>query len=272
VQCYQEGMLTLNRLAKYGILVLFFCISSLILMASSEEYTESKAVFDDQGTSFWSVYRNGTGTLSVAISNDTSIKQSGESSLKQVIAKGSYYTVGFYHIYEPTADWSAYYGLSFWVYGSNSKGYVSFVVFDKSGEDYLYIIRDDFSGWKQFTLDFSTCFKTGDVNLTSIFALEFAFSDPAPKQIYVDNLLLLGSTTEWHFPIFPWDEPSVSVAPTPVITPVPTQDADPTPTPEAPVESVWSLSIVLIVIAGVFFAVVVSLLILVRKNKKPNFS
>ena len=173
-----------------AIVLLGLVASSFILTAFADT-----TLFDDQGTNFWSVYNGGSGSIVATITTETSVVHSGSSSLKQVISPGTYGIVGFCHIFSPPVVWSTYSGVSFWLYGSNSGWWINFVIFDKNANDYLDMIQDNFNGWKQFTLNFADAFSSGNVDLANIYAVEFAFGNPAPAQLYVDQMVLIGGSS-----------------------------------------------------------------------------
>lgn len=194
-------------------IVLISLIASSCIVAAYADTT----LFDNQGTGYWTVYNGGSGGLKATISTSTSVVHSGaSSSLELSISPGASSVVGFYHVFSPTVDWSSYGSITFWLYGQNSGGYVYFVVFDKTDTYYLDILQDNFVGWKQFTLNFTTCFSSGTVDLSNIYAIEFAFGEPAPSTLYLDQMVLVTSSS-----------PSASPSP----SPAPSSSASPSQTP-----------------------------------------
>lgn len=197
--------------------------SSLILTAFADT-----TIFDNQGAAYWTVYNNGeSGMLAASINTSNSVVHSGaSSSLELMISSGANAVVGFYHVYSPTVDWSSYSGISFWLYGSNSNGYIYFVVFDKNYHYYLDIIKDNFVGWQQFTLDFATVFASGSVDLSNIYAMEFSFGNPAPSTLYLDQIVLTGGPSAT-----PSASPSTSPTSSPTTSPTVSPNSSPTPAP-----------------------------------------
>ena len=59
-------------------------------------------------------------------------------------------------------DWTAYDGISFWLYGNNTGGVVQLDLFDNrnttqpgdTAERWYYRLTDDYTGWQQFTIPF----------------------------------------------------------------------------------------------------------------------
>ncbi len=206
--------------------------SSFVFLAFADT-----TLFNDQGVSNWAVYNGGSGKLSATISTSTTIVHSGaSSSLELSIVSGTSGVVGFYHTFDPLAVWSSYTGLSFWLYGSNSGGYIYFVLFDKTGNYYLVIILDNFAGWKQFTLNFATGLSSGTVNLANIYAMEFSFGNPAPSMLYLDQIVLIGGSSTTSTPTAsPTPSPTTSATTSPIASPSPTSSTSsstPTPTPK----------------------------------------
>ena len=52
----------------------------------------------------------------------------------------------------PTQTWSAYDGVSFWMYGSNSGVSMRFTLTDDGGEGFEAVFTDDVAGWKLVSL------------------------------------------------------------------------------------------------------------------------
>ena len=199
--------------------------SAFALTIASVQGVSPVVIFDDQGTAFWSAFNNGTGSLGITVANETSIVQTGVSSLKAVITSGSYQDVAFYHIYSPTADWSAYNVISFWLHGSNSGQYITLLFFGPTTSDYsATLIRDNFVGWQNYAFDLNAnitypgyFFKVGNPDLSKVAGIQFAFT--AAGTVYIDRMILDIAPTP---------------TPTPTITPTPVPTATPTPVPPTP--------------------------------------
>ena len=180
--------------------------------------------FDADGAAIgfvtWGDEWNGT---TVALSNpvvsDTDplavSSQVGDNSLLQVdlnvVSWG-----GLTHAFEDAAvetwapqDWSAYEGISFWLYGSNSGTGLFFEIKENrnpgsTGDDaeiWTYPFTDDFDGWKQFTIPFDafTRKEIGNGAPNDGFTLEevhgWAFGalpTAGPAVYYLDNVGLYG--------------------------------------------------------------------------------
>jgi beta-glucanase (GH16 family) len=123
---------------------------------------------------------------------------------------------GFVHNFENATatewvpqDWSAYEGLSFWLYGNNS-GTTMFVdVLDNrnpgstrdDAERWSIDIPDNFSGWQQIQIPFASMHRkeigNGAPNdgfgLTEVYGWALGtITTPAPQTYYVDNAMLYG--------------------------------------------------------------------------------
>jgi len=134
--------------------------------------------------------------------------------LKMDLSVVSY--AGFVHCFENAAvntwvpqDWSAYAGLSFWLYGNNS-GTTMFVdVLDNrnpgstrdDAERWSIDVLDNFSGWKEIKLPFASMHRkeigNGAPNdgfgLTEVHGWALGtITTPAPQTYYVDNAMVYG--------------------------------------------------------------------------------
>ncbi|MEP6895496.1 MAG: family 16 glycosylhydrolase, partial [Chloroflexota bacterium] len=132
--------------------------------------------------------------------------------LKMDLSVVSY--AGFVHNFENantwvSQDWSAYEGLSFWLYGNNS-GTTMFVdVLDNrnpgsikdDAERWSIDIKDDFSGWKEIKIPFANMHRkeigNGAPNdgfgLTEVYGWALGtITTPAPQTYYVDNAIVYG--------------------------------------------------------------------------------
>ncbi len=134
--------------------------------------------------------------------------------LKMDLSVVSY--AGFVHNFENSTvnawvpqDWSAYEGLSFWLYGNNS-GTTMFVdVLDNrnpgsikdDAERWSIDIPDNFSGWKEIKIPFESMHRkeigNGAPNdgfgLTEVFGWALGtITTPAPQTYYIDNVMVYG--------------------------------------------------------------------------------
>ena len=226
--------LSSKRYFNIGFFVLSaLCVSGLFWSA----FASNSVLFDDQGTAYWRAFNSGTGSLRASVANETIIVQSGVSSVKAVITSGSYQNVAFYHGCSPTADWSAYNVISFWLHGSNSGQYITLLIFGPTTNDYsATLIRDNFVGWQNFAFDLNSSifneinvFKHGNPDLSKVAGIQFAFT--ANTTVYIDRMILdiiPSPTTTSPSPLPTSTSPSSpsssnsSNLPTPTPTPTPT--------------------------------------------------
>lgn len=108
-------------------------------------------------------------------------------------------------------DWSAYGGISFWLYGNNSGTDLFVDVIDNrntpptandDAERFTVTLKDNFSGWQQIQLPFTTFTRkeigNGAPNdgftLTEVHGWAIgALTTPAPQTYYIDNVMLYGT-------------------------------------------------------------------------------
>jgi len=107
----------------------------------------------------------GNGSV-VQVSADTGIKNSGNQSLKVVyeaLEGGYIYVARGYGLDAKNANWpikptdikwGEYSGISFYLYGTNSKAKIAFDIKDNGGEIWRFVTEDDFSGWKKIICSF----------------------------------------------------------------------------------------------------------------------
>ena len=103
---------------------------------------------------------------SVQVTAATDIKNSGNQSLKVVYnaVPGGYIYVARglgldaknanWAIKPSDIKWAEYSGISFYVYGTNSKAKIAFDIKDNGGEIWRFITEDDFVGWKKVVCSF----------------------------------------------------------------------------------------------------------------------
>jgi beta-glucanase (GH16 family) len=105
-------------------------------------------------------------------------------------------------------DWSAYDGISFSLYGSNTGASIQIDLFDNrsdpafdTAERYFYRVTDDYTGWREFFIPFSdfkrrTDFQPGGapndgLGLTEVSGYAFGFPAGVGAQVaYIDNVML----------------------------------------------------------------------------------
>ena len=134
--------------------------------------------------------------------------------LKMDVSVVSY--AGFVHNFENASanawvpqDWSAYEGISFWLYGNNSGTTLFVDVLDNrnpgstkdDAERWSFDISDNFSGWKEIKIPFASMHRkeinNGAPNdgfgLTEVYGWALgAITTPAPQTYYVDNAMVYG--------------------------------------------------------------------------------
>ena len=110
-------------------------------------------------------FGSGNGS-SVQVTAATDIKNSGNQSLKVVYdaVPGGYIYVarGFgldvknanWEIKPSDIKWAEYSGISFYVYGTDSKAKIAFDIKDNAGEIWRFITEDDSAGWKKVVASF----------------------------------------------------------------------------------------------------------------------
>ena len=122
---------------------------------------------------------------------------------------------GFTHSFENAAvnawvtqDWSAYEGISFWLYGNNSGTTLFIDVLDNrnpgstkdDAERWSITFQDNFSGWRQIQIPFASMSRkeigNGAPNdgfgLTEVHGWALgSITTPAPQTYYVDDALAL---------------------------------------------------------------------------------
>ncbi len=116
---------------------------------------------------------------------------------------------GFTHAFAKSADWSSYEGFSFWFYGMNTGVKDIRVEFKDGGpgvtgegnaEIFAYYFNDDFSGWKQFKLPWSSFPRRADYNpgpndgmsLKEIWGYAIGTDGAKKGSYYLDNVALYG--------------------------------------------------------------------------------
>jgi hypothetical protein len=103
---------------------------------------------------------------SVQVTGATDIKNSGKQALKvdYEAANGGYIYVARgagldaknanWTIKPSDIKWEEYSGISFYIYGTDSKAKIAFDIKDTGGEIWRFITDDDFLGWKKVVVSF----------------------------------------------------------------------------------------------------------------------
>lgn len=119
---------------------------------------------------------------------------------------------GIGRTYEPTPqDWSAFEGIGFWFYGSNSGGRFQLELHDNraagstASERYEFRFVDNFGGWQQFRIPFTSFVRSADfqpegvpddgLTLTEIWEYDIVLPQ-ATTTVYIDNLVLLADAPD----------------------------------------------------------------------------
>lgn len=111
--------------------------------SSSEEGENPLVVYDDDETFFSNI-------ANTTLSEETTIKNKGASSLKIVVSGGN---GSFGHTYGGNQDWSKYDLVTLWWYGNNNSDVISVVVYATDVSNYFtYSFTDNFVGWKRIII------------------------------------------------------------------------------------------------------------------------
>lgn len=154
----------------------------------------------------------GNGSV-VQVSAATDIKYSGSQSVKvdyDAIAGGYIYVAkgsgldaknAGWLVKPEDIDWKAYKAIAFYMYGSDSRVEVAVDVKDGGGELWRFIIKDDFTGWKQIVCPLAEFYarsdwqpETADKNGTMDFPLKHYQFEPLPEAkgvLYFDEVELV---------------------------------------------------------------------------------
>lgn len=124
---------------------------------------------------------------------------------------------GFAHAFENSTanqwvnqDWSAYAGISFWLYGNNSNTTLFIDVLDNRNPDstkddaerWSVDFKDDFSGWKEIQIRFDSLRRkeigngapNDGLGLTEVHGWALGtITTPSPQVYYIDNVTLYGT-------------------------------------------------------------------------------
>jgi beta-glucanase (GH16 family) len=167
----------------------------------------------------FNTFEDPTPATSVAISTTTTgpapVPGVGSHVLKMDVNVTSY--AGFTHSFENAAvnawvtqDWSAYAGISFWLYGNNSGTTLFVDVLDNrnpgstrdDAERWSTTVTDNFSGWQQIQIPFASMARkeigNGAPNdgfgLTEVHGWALgAITTPSPQTYYVDDASVYGT-------------------------------------------------------------------------------
>ena len=165
-------------------------------------------IYDDDET-FWQAHRVGSGGYDIALSEETTEKTNGTSSLKMTVASGSYVNLGVFHTYGVgrEADWSVYDYLSLYVYGANTGLTVKVHLYTDPTNSAYWTFTDDFTGWRKLTFPLGSPHgEYGSLDLSRVNKIYLVYMGVnQPFVGYLDrtaldfeNWLDYGVTYKWH--------------------------------------------------------------------------
>ena len=137
-------------------------------------YTAS-TLFDDLGTTFWTLTHAGSGSFDYTPSLDASIFKSGLNSYLVTRTAGPHISASALHTFSPNIDYSTYSNLEFWYYGSNDSSSMKINLWCPDyANRYTFMFTDDFIGWKFFNATYpGSMTPTGSPNKSTVGAIEF---------------------------------------------------------------------------------------------------
>jgi hypothetical protein len=156
---------------------LLISILSLILYSCVQSQRDGKLLIDSfEGKLTPQTVDFGAGpNSSVNVMASKEVKSCGEQSIKveynlghssyMWVARGFNLDVkgaGKWKVLPHQINWKRYNAFSFYMYGSNSGGAVAFDIKDAKNEMWRYVVRDDFSGWKEIICPLEEFFPRGD--------------------------------------------------------------------------------------------------------------
>lgn len=167
------------RIGKINFLaagMFFFSLTALVFA----QVSDNELLLDDfegaiSGGEQGTVDFGSGGGSSVEVSASKETKHHGEQALEvkfdavdggyMWVSRGYDLTVkgaGAWLIEPKDIDFTKYNAISFYMYGADTKAQVAVDLVDSGSEYWRYLIEDDFTGWKEFTVLFSDFFARGD--------------------------------------------------------------------------------------------------------------
>lgn len=135
------------------------------LIKAHLEKTRSSYIPTDNQASFYSVAELGKGTLgSKTLIDDNNIRfEDANSMLLQITQNGTANGFRLYKNFDNPRNWSSFEQICFFYYGHNNNETILFDIFDgiKHGS---YFFKDDFEGWKNIPIRFSSLTKKIDLS------------------------------------------------------------------------------------------------------------
>ena len=181
-------VLTLNNVFIFG---------GVFTAKAAAGATEILADFESGVPSGWFVYGDwGAGTVintatpTIADTDSLALPgQVGNNDILSVTANAPTWA-GFGAAISPVQDWTDYDALSFWFYGENSATTHEFEIQTVAGDDRRATVIDDFSGWRQIVLPFTTFGAGGAYDVSQVDNWVFVL-DGTVGSFYIDNLELV---------------------------------------------------------------------------------
>lgn len=174
-------------------LVLFVWLSFCFSVFADNSYVERNptVLYDDDYT--WFGYGSGgSGGLGLSMAEEDSIVVFGGKSFNVDVGAGAVAYVYVSHAFW-YSDFSGNDTFVFWVYGDGSSADVSLAILCPDWSNYLsYDFVIDFSGWKQFAVEFSDMSVVGAPDLSYVGILFFYFYDSC--NVYFDHIVLDGDS------------------------------------------------------------------------------
>jgi len=181
------------------------------------EETNPIVIYDDDET-FWSIYRIGSGSYDVQISEETSNVCKGSSSLKMNIVSGSYGWVGVQHIWTTGQNWSDKDFICLWIYGANSGSILSILLYGGGYAEYQ--LTDNWTGWRRLVIPLRKFSNIQNINLSNITAIWVRYMNiQGTFTSYLDRTVIdvgqwvkvevfipdAGRKNNWNVALYSWD-------------------------------------------------------------------
>lgn len=150
------------------------------------------SVLYDDNEEIWSVYRDGSGSFDINLSEELNEKIKGASSLKVAVTSGTYASIGYQINFASLQDWSNKEFLCWYFYGMNSGLIIKARIIDNNGNWGEWNFTDNFTGWKRFVKPLLKRDSQSDTNpnLSQISTLRFYFNPSSISTYYHDRTLI----------------------------------------------------------------------------------
>lgn len=194
---------------------LFFSLAAFLFLFSTTIAEEALLIDDFEGPISEETVDFGTGRGSnLEVLAEKEVKFSGNQSLKIIydavsggymwIARGydlDIKVAGAWLALPEDINWRNFNAISFYMYGQNSGNAVTFDTKDNGNEMWRFILKDDFSGWKQVIVRFEEFFarpdwqpQNADKNSSLDFPIKSFQFEPLPEgrgTLYFDCVELM---------------------------------------------------------------------------------